>query len=147
MVGRQTQSYVQGCDGIAVTVHTDREVDRILSQRISSKVPLPPEICLSDGYSASQFFAHRLFYELMGVGDHPVITMLERYATDINMSRVLNRASHLDRMSHYAAWLGNEQVRVIDLGDTILRDESEGSDIDVEEHEVTDIHPDDRWMI
>ena len=130
-----------------MTVHTDREVDRILSQRISSRVPLPPEICLSDGYSASQFFAHRLFYEMMGVDDHPVIEMLERCATDINMSRTLNRASHLDRMAHYVAWLGHQQVRIIDLGDEVISDWSEGSDIDVEEHRVTDTSPEDRWMV
>ena len=76
MVGRQAQPHVQDGEDIVVTVQTDRETDRILSMRISSKVPLPPEICLNDIDGSDSLFRNRMFYALMGVQDHPVIGLL-----------------------------------------------------------------------
>lgn len=83
--------------------------------RISSKVPLPPEICLNDIDGSDSLFRNRMFYALMGVQDHPVIGLLESIMIEAAVSRTLTKASHLDRMAHYASWLGQEHVRTVDL--------------------------------
>ena len=83
--------------------------------RISSKVPLPPEICLNDIDGSDSLFRNRMFYALMGVQDHPVIGLLESIMIEAAVSRTLTKASHLDRMAHYASWLGQEHVRAVDL--------------------------------
>ena len=83
--------------------------------RISSKVPLPPEMCLNDIDGADSLFRNRMFYTLLGVDGHPVIRMLESISVEAAMARTLTRASHLDRMAHYASWLGQEHVKVVDL--------------------------------
>ena len=83
--------------------------------RISSKVPLPPEMCLNDIDGADSLFRNRMFYTLLGVDGHPIIRMLESISVEAAMARTLTRASHLDRMAHYASWLGQEHVRTVDL--------------------------------
>ena len=83
--------------------------------RISSKVPLPPETCLNDIDGSDSLFRNRMFYALMGVQDHPVIGLLESIMIEAAVSRTLTKASHLDRMAHYASWLGQEHVRTVDL--------------------------------
>ena len=41
--------------------------------------------------------------------------LLRRRRTEEAMASAVSRASHLDRVMHYASWLGRDQVRVVDL--------------------------------
>lgn len=96
-----------------MNVSTDQETDRLLSMRISSQVPLPPEISLTDPKYAERYFAQLAKYELYGITEHPLIRMILDSKLSVAMSAALSRASHLDRVSHYAAWMsGNAPVSV-----------------------------------
>ena len=110
---------------MTVHVSTDAETDRLLSLRASAQIPLPPEIALSDPGMAGAFFDRRAFYTAYGLRDHPVVRLLERASVDSMMASALARASHLDRVSHYGAWLGNETVVIEDLT-APTRDDPEG---------------------
>ena len=44
---------------------------------------------------------------------------------DAAMASAVSRAEHVDRVSHYSAWLGNEGVRIVDLVSP-TQDEPEG---------------------
>lgn len=97
-----------------MNITTDRDADRMLSLRASSRLPLPPEISLCDGYRADRIQRLRLFYEMYGVLDHPIIGMFMEREISIAMASAVSKAPHLDRVSHYSAWLGGrDPVRVI----------------------------------
>lgn len=94
---------------------TDEETDRMMSLRASSRIPLPPEICLCEPRDAGPYFRWLTFYEVFGLSEHPLVKVLGRRRLDAAMASAVSRAEHLDRVSHYGAWLGNETVSVIDL--------------------------------
>ena len=109
-----------------MNVSTDQETDRLLSMRISSQVPLPPEIALTDPKYAEPYFSELAKYELYGIADHPLIRLILDSKLSIAMSAALSRASHLDRVSHYAAWMsGNAPVSVA-LLDPLVGSGAEG---------------------
>ncbi len=111
----QEQPHAQGCDRVTVRVTTDPETDRLLSMRASSRIPLPPEISLADPRSSPRYFRMAAFYDAYGLGFHPVVALLKKELVDTMMSSALARSDHLDRISHYGAWLGNEDVRIENL--------------------------------
>ena len=94
---------------------TDQESDRLLSLRASSFVPLPREIALCDPRDARDYFRWLAVYEAFGVSDHPLIALLGKRRLDAAMASAVSRAEHLDRVSHYASWLGRDAVRIVDL--------------------------------
>ncbi len=98
-----------------ITVTTDEETDRAMSLRASSKVPLPPEIALCGPRDASAYFGWLTFYEVYGVSGHPLVKLLSRRKLDAAMAAAVSKAEHLDRVSHYSAWLGLPTVSVVDL--------------------------------
>ncbi len=100
---------------MSIRVTSDPETDRLLSLRISSRVPLPPEIALADPRRSADYFRMATFYDAYGLADHPMVRLLERERIDVMMSKALARSQHLDRVSHYAAWLGQQPVKVEDL--------------------------------
>ena len=100
---------------MSIRVTSDLETDRLLSMRASSLIPLPPEISLADPRMSPGFFRLAMFYNAYGMSDHPLVRMIESTMIDTMMSRSLARSDHLDRISHYGAWLGHENVRMVDL--------------------------------
>ena len=112
---------------MTVTVTTDAETDRMLSLRASSQVPLPPEICLFEPEDARRYSRWISVYEFHGLEDHPLVLLLRRRRTEEAMASAVSRASHLDRVMHYASWLGREQVRVVDLTHPTRDDPTGGS--------------------
>lgn len=125
---------------MTVTVMTDAELDRILSVRVSSAVPLPPEIALCGPSDADRVFGRRTFYALMGVSDDPLIRMLDDLLVRRAMASQLSKADHLDRVSHYRAWLGDAPVAVTDMtGDR----KADGATVGPT-HRVSDPAPDER---
>ena len=100
---------------MTISVTSDPETDRLLSMRASSRIPLPPEIALADPRMSSDFFRMAMFYDAYGLSGHPLVRLIEDSIIDAMMSRALSRSDHLDRVSHYGAWLGNDTVRVEDL--------------------------------
>jgi len=107
---------------MSIRVTSDPETDRLLSMRASSQIPLPPEIALADPRMSPDFFRLAKFYEAYGMADHPLVRLLEERIIDTMMSRALARSDHLDRISHYGSWLGNEAVVIEDL----TRDSGQG---------------------
>ncbi len=100
---------------MSIRVTSDPETDRLLSLRISSRVPLPPEIALADPRWSADYFRMATFYDAYGLSGHPMVRLLEKERIDTMMSKALARSQHLDRVSHYAAWLGEQPVKVEDL--------------------------------
>ena len=100
---------------MSIRVASDRETDRLLSLRASANLPLPPEIALADPRESDGYFRRATFYAAYGLDDHPMVKLLEGRSVATMMSKALSRAQHLDRISHYAAWLGHQPVRIIDL--------------------------------
>ena len=100
---------------MTISFASDSETDRLMSMRASSRIPLPPEISLSDPKSSWRFFRKMTFYEAYGLMDHPVVKLLLNEHINTMMSVALSKADHLDRVSHYGAWLGNETVTIEDL--------------------------------
>lgn len=109
------QSHAQRGEVLSVNVSTDQESDRLLSLRASSFVPLPREIALCDPRDARDYFRWLAVYEAFGVSDHPLIALLGKRRLDAAMASAVSRAEHLDRVSHYASWLGRDAVRIVDL--------------------------------
>ena len=100
---------------MTVRVTSDLETDRLLSLRVSSQIPLPPEISLADPMISDGYFRMYTFYSAYGLDGHPVVKLLEKRLVDTMMSNALSKAGHLDRAAHYGAWLGHEAVRIEDL--------------------------------
>lgn len=100
---------------MSIRVASDRETDRLLSLRASANLPLPPEIALADPAESEFYFRRATFYAAYGLDCHPIVKLLEGRSVATMMSKALSRAQHLDRISHYAAWLGHQSVRIIDL--------------------------------
>jgi hypothetical protein len=98
-----------------VTITTDEEADRTLSLRVSNRVPLPPEIALCDPMDARSYFRWITYYEVFGLSEHPVVDLLGKRKIQSAMASAISHADHLDRVSHYDAWLGNETVKITDL--------------------------------
>ena len=98
---------------MTVNISSDRETDRMLSLRASSRIPLPPEIALSDPEDARDYFGWLTYYEIFGVSDHPFVKQLSKRRLDAAVASAVSRATHLDRVSHYSAWMGGEAVRII----------------------------------
>lgn len=99
-----------------VTVMTDNEIDRAVSLRTSRSIPFPPEICLCDRYQARRFYDWITYYQAYGLDDHPLVQLLSRNMIESSVAASISRsATYLDRLNHYAAWLGTAQpVGVID---------------------------------
>ena len=104
MVERPEQPLLQEGEDMPVTVTTDAELDRVLSMRVSFLTPLPPEISLSEEKDARRILRRRTYYSLLGVRDHPLVRFLEDMQIQAAMAASVSRASHLDRVSHYASW-------------------------------------------
>ena len=100
---------------MSIRVTSDPETDRLLSLRASSQIPLPPEIALADPRTCEAYFRLSTFYNAYGLGDHPLVSLMEKQRIDTMMSKALARSQHLDRISHYSAWLGQQPVVVEDL--------------------------------
>ncbi|MCQ2069794.1 MAG: hypothetical protein MJZ68_01525 [archaeon] len=98
---------------MTVNVTYDEEVDRLLSVRQASRIPLPPEIAFLDQYAARRFFSRRCYYGLMGVGNHPLVRYLEESDIRTAMASAVSKAPYLDRMAHYDSWRGDSAVKVI----------------------------------
>ena len=94
---------------------SDMDIDRMLSQRASSKVPLPPEISLVSGEAGRQYREASEFFRILGLNDHDVVRLLEERQFSAAVSETLSRATHLDRMLHFTAFQGNEPIKVVDL--------------------------------
>ena len=100
---------------MTISFASDSETDRLMSMRASSRIPLPPEISLSDPKNSWRFFRKVTFYEAYGLLDHPMVKLMLNEHISTMMSVALSRADHLDRVSHYGAWLGKETVTIEDL--------------------------------
>lgn len=100
---------------MTVNISTDQETDRLLSMRASAHVPFPPEIALSEPRDSRAFYAWLFPYRLLGLEDHPVVRFMENIGRERMMSAALSKADHLDRVSHYSSWLGEEIVSIVDL--------------------------------
>ena len=98
---------------MTVNFSSDRETDRMLSLRASSRIPLPPEIALCDPLDAREYFGWMTYYEVFGVSEHPFVRLLSKRKLDTAMATAVSRASHLDRVSHYSAWMGDRTVRIV----------------------------------
>ena len=109
---------------MTVRVASDSETDRILSMRASSLIPLPPEVCLADPRESRGYFRMAAFYGAYGLGSHPVVTLLKDERVGSMMASALSRADHLDRVSHYGAWLGRSTVVIEDLAGPTVDDPS-----------------------
>ncbi len=94
---------------------TDSQADRLLSLRVASSIPLPPEISLMDGSQAADFHHWAGFYAVMGVSDHPVVEMLTDLRRKAAMATAVSRAPYLERISHLNAWMSGETVKIFDL--------------------------------
>ena len=100
---------------MSITVSTDQEADRMLALRASSLLPLPREIALCDPRDAREYFQWIAVYEAFGLADHPLVQLLGKRRLDAAMASAVSRAEHVDRVSHYSAWLGRDAVSIIDL--------------------------------
>ncbi len=107
---------------MSVNITSDADADRMMSLRASSLIPLPPEISLCEPRDAREYFGWLTYYEMYGVSDHPVVGMMARRRLDAAMASAVSRADHLDRVSHYGAWLGRETVRIEDLTHPVCDD-------------------------
>jgi len=57
------------------------------------------------------------------------VRLLAKRRLDIAMASAVSRASHLDRVAHYSAWLGRETVSIVDLTSPTSDDDADlGSD-------------------
>ena len=110
---------------MSFNVTTDPETDRMLSLRASSKVPLPREIALCDPRDAREYFSWIAVYEAFGLSEHPLVQLLGKRRLDAAMASAVSRAEHVDRVSHYSAWLGRDAVSIIDLTAPTRDDPSE----------------------
>ena len=113
MVLRQ-QPHAEGGGDLSVNLITDGETDRMMSLRASSQVPLPREISLCEPGDAREHFRRLGFYEAMGLSGHPLVVLLGKRRLDAAMACAVSRASHLDRVTHYGAWLGSSTVDIVD---------------------------------
>lgn len=100
---------------MTINIVTDEETDRMMSLRASAQVPLPREIALCEPRDARAYFHWLTFYEILGVSEHPLVELLSRRRLDAAMASSVSRAEHLDRVAHYAAWLGKDTVLIEDL--------------------------------
>ncbi len=100
---------------MSANISTDQELDRLLSMREASSIPLPPEIALSEPGDSRRFFAWLLPYRLLGFEDHPVVQMLRSTETERMMAASVSRAHYLDRISHYGSYLNGSKLRIVDL--------------------------------
>ena len=113
---------------MTVNFSSDRETDRMLSLRASSRIPLPPEIALCDPPDAREYFGWMTYYEIFGVSDHPMVKLLGKRRLDAAIASAVSRASHLDRVSHYSAWMGDTSVRIVPPLPTRDDENPEGGD-------------------
>lgn len=111
---------------MTVNVTYDEEVDRLISVRQASSVPLPPEISFLSKQQAKRFFARGRFYGFMGVEDHPIVRFLEDYDIRAAMAIAVSDAPYSDRLAHYRAWKGDMPVKIVVPGkDSKCEGESE----------------------
>ena len=92
---------------------TDGAMDRILSLRASSRLPLPPDICMADGPEAVRYRRLQFFFEVHGLSGHPVAEFIMSQSLRSAMSDAVSKASHLDRVMHYTAYTGSHPVRTV----------------------------------
>ena len=113
---------------------TNSELDRVLSLRASSRIPLPPEISLVSGESGKLYREFSEFFRMLGVQDHPMAGLLQERLYSTAVAETLSKASYMDRMMHYSAYTGNEPVKIIDLAgcavtaDKGIQEDDEGGD-------------------
>lgn len=100
---------------MSINFTSDAEIDRLLSLRAASRIPFPPEIALADPDRSDRFFRIRGIYDAYGLSTHPLVALLERSRVDAMTARSLAGASHLDRISHLSAWMGEDRVTFVDL--------------------------------
>ena len=123
------QPHAEGCEDMSVNITSDMDADRMMSLRASSLIPLPPEISLCEPKDAREDFGWLTYYEFYGVSQHPIVELLGRRRLDAAMASAVSKAQHLDRVSHYGAWLGRETVRIEDLTHPVNDDpEGKGED-------------------
>ena len=77
---------------MTVNFSSDRETDRMLSLRASSRIPLPPEIALCDPADARDYFGWLTYYEIFGVSDHPMVKLLGKRRLDAAIASAVSRA-------------------------------------------------------
>ena len=100
---------------MTVNISTDLETDRLLSMRASAHIPFTPEIALAEPKDSRAFYAWLFPYRFLGLDDHPVVQFMQSVARERMMSSAVSKAEHLDRVSHYSSWLGDELVSIVDL--------------------------------
>lgn len=100
---------------MSANISTDQELDRILSMREASTIPLPPEIALSEPHDSRRFYDRLFPFRFLGLEDHPVVRMLTDIERERMMAASISRADYLDRISHYGAYLNGSKLRIVDL--------------------------------
>lgn len=88
-------------------VLTDQEIDRAEAFRLAKRLPLPPEVAVSE---SSEVIRLRTFSELYGIEDTPIMKRIIGCKLRAGMARAISRsgASYADRLSH-----------VVDLDDPV----------------------------
>ena len=78
---------------MTANISTDQELDRILSMREASTIPLPPEIALSEPHDSRRFYDRLFPFRFLGLEDHPVV----RVIADMERERMM--AASISRMA------------------------------------------------
>ena len=100
---------------MSANISTDQELDRLLSMREASNIPLPPEIALSEPRDSKRFYDWLFPYRFLGLEDHPVVQLLKSVETERMMAASISRAHYLERISHYGAYINGPKLNVVDL--------------------------------
>ena len=100
---------------MSANISTDQELDRLLSMREASNIPLPPEIALSEPRDSKRFYDWLFPYRFLGLEDHPVVQMLKDVERERMMAASISRANYLDRISHYGAYVNGPKLHIVDL--------------------------------
>ena len=80
----------------------ESDILRALTEYLSGKVPLPPEIAMNR--AGGQFFRMRAMAELYGVQDHPVYQIFERNKVMAGMALAIDHgAEYSSRIAHILA--------------------------------------------
>ena len=100
---------------MTANISTDQELDRILSMREASSIPLPPEIALSEPRDSRRYFDWLFPYRFLGLEDHPVVQMIKDMERERMMAASISRADYLDRVSHFGSYLNGPKLHIVDL--------------------------------
>ena len=114
---------------MTVNISTDLETDRLLSMRAAAHIPFPPEISLAEPRDSRAYFAWMFPYRLLGLDEHPVVQFMQDIGRERMMASAVSKAEHLDRVSHYGSWLGDEHVSIVDLTHPTMDDGEEVGDM------------------